>query len=465
MEVAGRKNQRETNAILQTSLGFSILNYALWGTFVLTLLSGLFLTSYYIPTFAQAFSSVEQLNEQVPFGWMIRRVHGAGGNFFLILVLLHLLRVFYKGEYKVEPRAAWVLSIFSLFLTVWANFSGFLLPLSQRAFWGTAAVLSNFSAIPWFGSFVVDFLRGGKELGGFALTRFYSMHIGFSAILALLLFWQHWLWKKEKKTVDGDNQEFRSGLFASAIVGLLLATVTFAPSLFSDPLQEAVNPMVNPERVSPPWYLLFLEETLKFVVAGYPAWGVVGLVAILLLLILLPYIDRNPERSLLLRPVVLGLGASFLVVLIYFSLLGTASARYGERIILPDRPLSAAEIRGAQVFAERNCAYCHQVFGREGRREGPDMAVVRQRNRSPEWIQRFVLKARLYQPGTTMPRYDIPLEDLEALSSYLLSLDWRDGKFKAMDRKLFLDYGQYLNGQEGSATRKSLPAIAGEKSP
>jgi len=465
LEVPGRKNQRETNAIPQTSLGLSMFTYALWGIFALTSLSGIFLMVYYIPTFAQAFSSVEQLNEQVPFGWMIRRVHGAGGNFFLILMLLYLLRVFYKGEYKVEPRAPWVLGIFSLFITVWANFSGFLLPLSQRAFWGTAAVLSNLSTIPWIGSFSVDFLRGGKELGGVALTRFYSMHIGFSTILALLLFWQHWLGKKEKKTADANNQKFQNGLFASAVAGLLLAAVAFAPSWFSDPLQEAVNPMVNPERVSPPWYLLFLEETLKFLVVAYPAWSVAGLVAILLLLIFLPYIDRNPEKSLLLRPVALALGGAFGVVLIYFSLLGTASARYGERIILPDRPISAAEIRGAQVFAERNCAYCHQVFGREGRREGPDMAVVRQRNRSPEWIQRFVLNARLYQPGTTMPRYEIPLEDLEALSTYLLSLDWRDRKFKAIDRKLFLDYGQYLNGQEGSATRNSLPAIAGEKSP
>jgi len=465
MEAVGRKNQREANAILQTSLGFGMLTHALWGTFALTSLSGIFLMVYYIPTFAQAFSSVEQLNEQVPFGWMIHRIHGAGGNFFLILMLLHLLRVFYKGDYKIEPRAAWVLSIFSLFITVWANFSGFFLPLSQRAFWGMAVVLSNLSTIPWIGSFAVDFLRGGKELGGVALTRLYSIHLGFSAILALLLFWQDWLWKKEKKTAGGDNEKFQRALLAAVVAGLLLAAVGFVPSWFSDTLQEAVNPMANPERVSPPWYFLFVEETLKFVVVAYPAGSVVGLVVILFLLILLPYIDRNPERSLLLRPVALALGGASLVVLIYFSLLGVANARYGERVILPDRPLLAEEIRGAQVFAERNCAYCHQVFGREGRREGPDMAAARQRNRSPEWIQRFVLNARLYQPGTTMPRYEIPLDDLEALSTYLLSLDSSKKNFRAVNRREFLDYGQYLNGQEGFATRKSLRAIAGEKSP
>ena len=66
------------------------------------------------------------------------------------------------------------------------------------------------------------------------------------------------------------------------------------------------------------------------------------------------------------------------------------------------------------------------------------MAVVLQRNRLPEWVQRFILNARLYQPGTTMPRYKIPLEDLEGLSAYLLSLDPKKRKFQTIDRGLFL---------------------------
>jgi ubiquinol-cytochrome c reductase cytochrome b subunit len=418
--------------------------YTLWGTFALTLFSGIFMAVYYIPTFGQAFSSVERLEEQVPFGWLIRRAHGVGANFFLILVLLYLLRVFYGGEYKIGSRAGWVLGVLSLFLTVWTNFSGSFLPLSQAAFWGTATVLSSLSSIPWIGSFLVDFLRGGKELGGTALVRFYSMHIGFSALIALLLFWHHRLRFAGRETEEADPERLKGFWFAAAIGALFLASVTFVPDWFSDSLKEAANPMVNPERVSPPWYFLFLEETLKFFARDYPAWSLVALVLVALLLLLLPYLDQNPERSLLLRPMALGLGAAFLVALVYFSLLGTANARYGEKIILPDRTLSASEIRGARVFAEKNCAYCHQVFGKEGRREGPDMAVVRQRQRSPEWVQRFILKAQIYQPRTTMPRYEISLEDLEALSAYLLSLDSRSKKFMAVDRKQFLDYAPFL---------------------
>jgi quinol-cytochrome oxidoreductase complex cytochrome b subunit len=420
---------------------------ALWGTFALTLFSGILMMVYYIPTFAQAFSSVERMNEQVPFGWVIRRAHSVGGNSLLILMLLYLLDIFYRGEYKSGSRAGWVLAILSFFLTVWTNLSGFFLPLSQSAFWGTVAVLSSLSSIPGIGSFSADFLRGGKELGGTALVRLYSMHVGFSALIGLLLFWTHRLSLSEKKKEEESDSQRRNGiLFAAA--GLLLTVVTFAPDWFSDPLKEAANPMLNPQRVSPPWYFLFLEETLRFIAVPYPAWSAVAIILIPLLLILLPYIDRNPERSILLRPLALGLGAAFLVAVVYFSLLGTANARYGEKIILPDSPLSASEIRGARVFAEKNCAYCHQVFGKEGRREGPDMAVVKQRLRSPLWIQRFILNARLYRPGTTMPRYEIPLEDLEALSAYLLSLDSRKGNFKAVDRRQFLDYGPYLEVQK-----------------
>ena len=71
---------------------------------------------------------------------------------------------------------------------VWAGFTGSFLPLSQEAFWGTAASLSGLSAIPWVGGALVDFLRGGKELGGAALSRFFSLHLLFAAVIGLLMF-------------------------------------------------------------------------------------------------------------------------------------------------------------------------------------------------------------------------------------------------------------------------------------
>ena len=421
--------------------------YALLGIFSLTLLSGIFLAAYYVPTFTQAFSSVERLNEQVPFGWLIRRIHGTGGNFSLILMILGLLHVLFSGDYKINSRSSWLIGILSLFMAVVENFTGSFLPLSQSAFWGTVTILSNFATFPWVGNQLVDLLRGGKELGGTALIRFYSIHIGISVPMAFLLFGYYWQWFRKMRVVEKNSLKHLTFLFLIAMSALLLSTVTFFPHWFSDSLKETVNPMVNPERVSPPWYLLFFEETFKFFTGNYPVWSGIAFFLALLFVVSLPFMDRRPERNLLLRPMILGIGIASLAVLLYFSLLGTANARYGEKVVLPAGPLSPAEIRGAQVFAHKKCTYCHQVFGREGRREGPDMSVVRQRQRSPEWLRRYIFNSRLYRPGTTMPRYEIPLEDLEALSSYILSLDLKKGKFKTIERDLFLDYGPFLMTQ------------------
>jgi ubiquinol-cytochrome c reductase cytochrome b subunit len=417
--------------------------YPLFLIFALTFFSGLFLAVYYIPTFTQAFPSLERLNGQVPFGWFIQRLHGAGGSFFLVLLFISLLQDLYRGTYKIEARSFWVVGLFLFFMAILANFTGFLLPLSQSALWGTVTVLSSLSTLPWLGNFFVDLLRGGKEIGGNALIRFYSAHIGIAAVMALLLFarYRSLFANKEPKA---QSFSFSTFFILMITLGLLLFAITFAPRLFSDPLSEMANPMLNPERISPPWHLLFLEEALKFLAGVYPIWSGMTFLLWVVLLFLLPFIDRKPEQNLLLRPMILALGSAFLTVLIYFSLLGTANARYGERVILSSGSLSPAEIRGAQVFSQKNCAYCHQVFGREGRREGPDMSVMKERKRSPDWIRRYIFNARLYQPGTTMPRYEVPLEDLEALSAYLLSLDPEKGKFKAFNRKEFMDFGSYL---------------------
>ena len=411
--------------------------YPLLGIFALTLFSGLFLAVYYIPTFTQAFSSVERLNEEIPFGWFLRRIHGAGATFFLMLMIARLLATLYTGEYKSNPRSSWIIGILLLFMGVIANLTGFVLPLSQSAFWGTVNVLSDLASIPWIGNFAVHLLRGGKELGGTALIRFYSAHIGIGILMAFLLF-------RAYKRVALERTMRKNPFFSAAVLGLALAVTAFLPDWVSDPLKEVANPMANPEHIAPPWYFLFFEEALKFFTGAYPFWGGGALILSLALLFLLSFFDRSPERKLLSRPMILGFGSASIVLFIYFSLLGAANAFYGERVILPAGPLSPKAVRGAQVFAQKNCAYCHQVFGRGGRREGPDMSAVNQHHRSPDWIRRYILNARLYRPGTTMPRYEIPLEDLEALSAYLLALDSKRGGLRVVDGKELLDFGLYL---------------------
>jgi quinol-cytochrome oxidoreductase complex cytochrome b subunit len=441
------QDNRQGAVIRSEAPSFHFLTYSILGFWGLTVFSGIFLAVYYIPTLSQAFSSVGRLNEEVPFGWMARRLHAAGGSLLLVLLLFHLLRVFCSGAYKARSRMAWVLEVLLVLCTVWVNFTGSFLPLSQSAFWGTTTLLSNLSSLPWIGGFIAEFLRGGRELGGSALVRFYSMHIGFSALMGLFLL----IYGRIRATGETENDAAGSIQNLSMVLAatiLLLTLSTFAPGWFTDSLKEAASPALNPEHISFPWYLLFLPETLPFIGAAYPFWSLILVGLVFLFLFLLPYVDRNPERGLLLRPFAMASCAALLVTGIYFSMMGTANARYGERVLIPHRGLSATGMRGARVFAEKNCAYCHQVSGKEGRRQGPDMTGVSRRGRTRDWIQRFIYNARLYQPGTVMPRYEIPLEDLEALSIYLLSLDPRNGHLKAVDRVHLLDAILYLEVEE-----------------
>ena len=419
---------------------FDFLTYSFWGGFALTLFSGIFLLVHYVPAFAQAFSSLQRVNEQIPFGWMVRRIHAVGGGFLLLLFLFHLLRVFTVGEYKARPGSLWIFEVLLVFAALWVNFTGFFLPLSQEAFWGTASTLSALSTIPWIGNSLVEFLRGGRELGGVALSRFFSMHLGGAALIALLLLSHDRM--APGRPEKGQGGQSPRNLWVFGLVALLLfAVVSFASNWFTDPLRQAANPTVNPEGALPPWFFVSLQEAFSFFHSTYPVLSVILAVLVLIFLFGLPYLDRNPEKSLLQRPLSLSVGAALMVGIVYFTLVGMAGAHYGEKVVLPGDRATAAEVRGARVYALKNCAYCHQVLGHQGRREGPDMAVVRQRNRSPEWIQRFILNARLYQPGTTMPKYEIPLEDLEALSAYLLSLDPTRRVFQAVDRETLLNFG------------------------
>jgi len=288
----------------------------------------------------------------------------------------------------------------------------------------------------------VEVLRGGKELGGAALSRFFSLHLLLGALIGLLMFGHSRI-----RARGGEKEERPSGfgnlLTLAAVAILLLAAVTFTPHWFADPLREGGNPTRNPAGIVGSWQMMFLQEALSFLSLASPFWFLAGLIIVKLLVLLLPYYDRSSEKNLLLRPFSLVIGSGLFVSLLYFTFLGMAGAHYGERAVLSVQPGSGLEIRGAQVYLEKNCAYCHQVFGKEGRREGPDMAVVLQRGRSAEWVQRFIMNARLYQPGTTMPKYDLPLEDLEALRVYLMSLNPAKGKFGVIDRNALLEYGSF----------------------
>lgn len=434
----------------QKENAFCFWAYLIWPFFVVCLCSGIFLLVYYVPTFGQAFSSALLLEEEIPFGWLMRRLHGVSAGFLILLMFFHLGKIFFKGDYKNSPPLFWLLKLGIFFSLIFSIFSGYFLPLSQEAFWGTAGTLANLATIPGVGSYLVNFLKGGKELGSLALSRFFSLHIGLSAAIALFLIL---LRRGRAEKGPGEGRIFRTwNLWAIfGVWALFCYMVTWGPGWFVDELKEPAQPLLTPRFIPYPWYFWGFPETIPFLHSYYPFlsfflfWGFIFLISFL------PYLDRSAQKEILKRPLALALGSAFLVAIGYFTLLGMRGSKYADMVVLPSPPQTMAEIKGAKLFAEKNCAFCHQINGKYGRREGPDILVVSARSRSPEWLQRFIWNASLFQPGTTMPRYEMPLSDLEALSAYLLSLNREKKNWQVVPRPLFngLDEQLWLRGKEG----------------
>jgi len=423
--------------------------YLIWPFLIVCLCSGIFLLVYYVPTFGQAFSSVLLLEEQVPFGWLMRRLHGVSAGFLILLMFFHLGRIFYQGAYKNSLRRFWLIKVGLFFCLIFSIFSGYFLPLSQEAFWGTAGTLANLTTIPGVGSYLVTFLKGGKELGGVALSRFFSLHIGLTAVIVLFLFF---LGREQAEKKFKGKGICPGGNFWGILViwGVFCYFVTWGPACFVDELKEPAQPLLTPRFLPYPWYFGGFTETIPFLSNAYPFLSFFLFWGFILLLFFLPYLDRGPEKEILQRPVALALGSAFLVAVGYFTFLGLYGSKYPDMVVLPAAPQSVAEIRGARIYAEKNCAFCHQINGNYGRREGPDMLVLGERKRRPEWVQRFIWNASLFQPGTTMPRYELPLSDLESLSAYLLALPREKKNWQVIPRPLFaeLDEKVWLAGKE-----------------
>jgi ubiquinol-cytochrome c reductase cytochrome b subunit len=120
----------------------------------------------------------------------------------------------------------------------------------------------------------------------------------------------------------------------------------------------------------------------------------------------------------------MAVGVSCLAGLWYLTTMGLADSRpYGHWVVVPDRALSAGEASGARVWAEKECAYCHNVLGRGGRREGPDLSNLRAKSRDRDYILRVIRDPQSVSRWSTMPKYDLTEAQLRDLTEYLLSLD------------------------------------------
>lgn len=155
--------------------------------------TGILLLMYYRPTTGEAYASVVEITNNIPYGWLIRGIHHWGANLMVVTVILHMMRVFFTAAYRPPRDITWVNGTLLLAFTFAFGFSGYLLPWSQASYWATTVGTDSMSAIPVVGDTLKYLVRGGNVVGQLALTRFFAFHVVILPGLMLLFLAVHFL--------------------------------------------------------------------------------------------------------------------------------------------------------------------------------------------------------------------------------------------------------------------------------
>ena len=286
--------------------------------FVLLLVSGLPLMVFYIPSTREAYQSIKDIEHVVSFGWWFRAAHRIAAHLMVMVVSLHLARVFLTGAYRNAGAREqhrewnWVIGVAMLAGTVVLSFTGYLLPWDQLAFWAVTVSMNIAASTPLVGPALRDLLIGGREIGQTALMRFYLLHIVVVPIAMAVLFGYHmWRVRKDGGLARGDApQDKPEVVVAIPAVARRVAVVTLATWLavtvlaivIPSPLEEAANALLTPNPAKAPWYFLWLQEIVadttvrigSVVINGAFIGGVLLPTALLVLMTLWPWLDRSP---------------------------------------------------------------------------------------------------------------------------------------------------------------------------
>ena len=283
---------------------------------VTMIVTGIILAMHYTPHVDHAFESVERIMRDVNHGWLIRYIHMNGASFFFIVVYIHIFRGLYYGSYKAPRELLWILGVLILLLMMATAFMGYVLPWGQMSFWGATVITNLFSAIPFVGESIVTFLWGGFSVDNPTLNRFFSLHylmpFLIAGVVVLHIVALHRFGSNNPIGIDAkgpqDTIPFHpyytiKDLFGVAVFLLLLAgTVFFFPNAMGHPDNYIpANPMQTPAHIVPEWYFLPFYAILRAV--PDKLGGVLLMFSAILVLFVLPWLDRSPVRSARFRPV------------------------------------------------------------------------------------------------------------------------------------------------------------------
>jgi len=283
---------------------------------VIMIVTGIMLAMQYTGHVTLAFDSVERIMRDVNSGWLIRYIHMNGGSFFFLVVYIHIFRGLYYGSYKSPRELLWMIGVAILLLMMATAFMGYVLPWGQMSFWAATVITNLFSAIPLIGESIVTWLWGGYSVANPTLNRFYALHYLLPFIIVGVVILHIWALHRFGSNnplgieANGPQDKIPFHPYYTAKdafgVGVFLlffaAIVFFAPNLFGEPDNYIpANPLSTPAHIVPEWYFLPYYAILRAI--PDKLLGVIAMFSSILILFVLPWIDRSPVRSAKFRPI------------------------------------------------------------------------------------------------------------------------------------------------------------------
>nr|YP_009429423.1 cytochrome b [Xenograpsus ngatama]ASW34552.1 cytochrome b [Xenograpsus ngatama] len=324
------------NALVDMPLPSNISTFWNFGSLlglclVMQIVTGLFLAMHYTADVNLAFSSVVHICRDVNYGWLLRTIHANGASFFFICLYIHIGRGIYFSSYM--NLHTWMVGVIILFMIMATAFLGYVLPWGQMSFWGATVITNLFSAIPFIGTDLVQWIWGGFSVDNATLTRFFSFHFILPLVAAAFtmihIMFLHQAGANNPLGISSnlDKVPFHPYFTFKDITGfLVMLTLIFlltllAPYFLSDPDNFIpANPLVTPPHIQPEWYFLFAYAILQSI--PNKLGGVIALVASVAILMILPFTHTSKFQSLAFYPLNQILFWMFIVIITLLTWIG-----------------------------------------------------------------------------------------------------------------------------------------------
>lgn len=295
------------------------------------IITGLLLAIHFTANVDLAFSRIAHICRDVNYGWLLRTIHTNGVSFFFICLYTHIGRGIYYGSYIIFH--VWIIGVIMLFIVIATSFLGYVLPWGQMSFWGATVITNLFSALPYIGTELVQWIWGGFAVDNATLTRFFAFHfmlpflVAAATIVHIIFLHQSGANNPLGVISKIDKIPFHPYFTLKDIIGfslifLILLTLTLlAPYLLGDPDNFIpANPLVTPVHIQPEWYFLFAYAILRSI--PNKLGGVVALIAAVAILFVLPYSNFSKFGRITFYPLNQFIFWSFIVVVLILTWIG-----------------------------------------------------------------------------------------------------------------------------------------------